>query len=521
MDKFQTGIVLRLFVAVLGLGACVEKLSGQEPEAFSAGGASDYTVKITGHAPGAEGREIVWRADADMFTHLLEELGRARIGEDGRFELYTAQVSGIRSTYLLIDYYATGLIVEAGKEYRLQMGAFDYYWDEQNNAFIVSGQLPGLSYVLQNADGNTDTLDRNYLLGRYTFLYNRMMARNFEAVSIRGDTRPVQDFLHLSDSLFGGVRDTFFQAYRAYTEAGLKAFAKLSTRKELYREYIENRAIDACNPAQMAFLKTYYLDYFSTNRFVPVRQIKRILNRKDISDKTRLEMLSDSLGLDYSLRNEKLREWLLIHACSEVMGREDWNTEHIRSMLHYLSQHSKFPLHAQAVSNLLLWQERMENRHYFTGVTLRDTARNVLSIDSLLEEGKFHYFVFVRADYERCPTCGQEADRLKKVWNALSKNEQTAVRIIFINCDYAYSRYYFDAQKQCYPWPYLHFNGNIDWIRQIDAARFPAFMLVDDRGNVLDANFNAPSRNIEEVFKKMARLKARREQQKNDSTDTR
>ncbi len=482
---------------------------------------SDYTVKISGIAKGAEGRDIVWRADADAFTPQYVELGRAKIDDSGCFTLTTDLVSGIMPTYLVIDYYSTGLFVEAGHEYRLQMADFDYFTDERINAFIVSDQLPSLRYVLLTSDGHLDTADRNSFLGRYSFLYSRMLQRDFEKINIRKDTRPVKAFMRLSDSLFADVRDTFFNAYRAYTEAGLKSFAGMASPKELYRDYIENRPVDANNPAQIEFLKNYYLDYFITNRFLPAGQIQRILKRNDISAQIRWEMLSDSMGLDYSLRGESLREWVLLYACFQVWDDEAWKGKNMREMLEYGGAHTKFARHAEAIAHFLEWKDQAEKRHYFTGVELCDTLQNCLPVDSLLEAGLFHYFVFVRADYARCPTCGEETNRLLTVWKGLSEKEKSAIKIIYVNCDYTYPRYYHDAMKHRYPWPYLHFNGQIDWIRTIDAARFPAYILVDDKGNVLNADFNAPSENIEKIFKQMATLKSRRDRQKNDLKDTR
>ncbi|MDE5762764.1 MAG: hypothetical protein K2H68_04575, partial [Bacteroidales bacterium] len=144
-------------------------------------------------------------------------------------------------------------------------------------------------------------------------------------------------------------------------------------------------------------------------------------------------------------------------------------------------------------------------RHYFTDVALTDTKGDTLSVDALLEKGKFHYFVFVRADYTLCPDCGNELNRLERIWSKAGEEVREAVRIFVINCDHSRARYAHDARKRHLPWPYLHFNGNIDWIRRIDAGRFPCFFLVDDKGNILDSHIAAPSSgSLELLFKKMA-----------------
>ena len=97
---------------------------------------------------------------------------------------------------------------------------------------------------------------------------------------------------------------------------------------------------------------------------------------------------------------------------------------------------------------------------------------------------------------------------MKDIWTSLPDNVKNAVRIVFVNCDYDFGKYRRDAKTKEYPWPYLHFNRNIEWVRTIDAAHFPAYILVDDQGHVLNSAFNAPSQNIGDVFRRMATLKA-------------
>lgn len=481
--------------------------------------ASDYTVRISGTAKGAEGREIVWRADADPFSMRYVELDRCRIDENGAFVLQTDLVADVLPTYLVIDYYATVFFARAGSDYRLRMAPFDYHADETRNAFVPSDQLPSLQYVLLDEDGRPDTVGLNALLGRYSRLYDRMVARNFEQIGIRKDSRPVTRFIQVADSVFGDVDDAYFKAYRLYTEAALEEFSGLSSRKELYERYLKDRPLAEENPAWAAFVKSYYTDYFQTNRFLPFSQVARILNRKDLTAGERLACLADSMGLDYSLKGERLRERVLIGACAEVRGDERVDEENLLEMLRFLAVNTKFPGHAKALENLLRAVREAEERRYFTEVELADSAGNEIPVGNLLEKDKFHYFVFVRADYERCPSCREEADLLEKIWNAASEDVRRAVKIVFVNCDYPFAAYYHDFMRRRYPWPYLHFNGNIDWVRTVDAARFPAFVLVDDTGRVLDASFNAPGNGLPDAFEKMGRLRIRKERSRSGSKD--
>lgn len=464
-----------------------------------------YTARVAGEAKGAEGRQIVWYADADMLSDGRVELDRAVIGQDGRFALATDEVFDVLPTYFEIDYYSGSLFVERGKTYLLRMEDFDYFADEKINAFVASNRLPELRYVLTDSSGARDTADLNYRLGRYSYLYNRMLGADFERIYLQKDTLPVCRFLQRAQEAFGADTSLYFNAYRTYSEALLAYFSGLLSRREIFARYVDARPVDADNPAQVDFLRQFFGDYFATNRFLPYNQVRRLIQDTALDVGTRIKALSDSMGLDYALRNEALREWVLLYALSQEWDGGRISAREITRMVEYLSREAKFAPHRQTAARLLEKRRERYIRHYFTGVELTDTKGDTLLSDALLEKGKFHYFVFVRADYALCPDCGSELNRLEKIWDKAGEEVREAVRIFVIGCDHSHARYVHDARKRHLPWPYLHFNGNIDWIRRIDAGRFPCFFLVDDKGNILDAHIAAPSSgSLERLFKKMA-----------------
>ena len=472
----------------------------------------DFSARIIGTAKGAEGREILWRADADMLSGQYREIGRAKIDDSGRFVLKSREIGRILPTYLVIDYYSAALFAEPGKTYYLRMEDFDYHADERMNAFVASNRLPELRYRLFDAEGRPDTAGLNYLIGRYSYYYNRMLASGFEKVMLAGDTFPVHDFLHFSDSLFARVAHPYFQAYREYAEALLKDFSGMSSRRELFEQHLDGRVPDAGNPAQADFLRNYFTEYFRTNRFLPFSQARRIIQQENLPPGQRAKALSDSMGLDYALRNEVLREWVLVYALGQLWEEGSVEPSSVRALLEHLSANAKSDLNAASAKALVEARDRRFFRHYFSGIRLRGLQGEEFLVDSLLQAGKFHYFVFLRADYANCPACGEELHRLAQEWEKAGPEIKASVEVVLVNCDYEHARYVHHARAERYPWRYLHFNRNVEWIREIDASRFPSFFLVDDKGNVLDAEFNAPSQGIADVFAKMARLRMKREE---------
>lgn len=478
--------------------------------------ATDFSVRILGHAPGAEGREIVWKSDTDDISSNFMVLDRTVIDSNGQFQLQTDLFSDIRCTYLEIDYYSASLFVETGRTYHLEFSEFNYDMDEDMNAFIVSNYLPDIPYMLVDENGNMDKEDLNFLIGKYSYSYQNMLAQHFEKVTVQGDTTPIMNFLRQSEQNFKEIDNAYFQDYRRYYEAGLKDFAGIMNSRELFEVYIDSQDYHRFNPAQRDFYKVYFTKYFQTNRFLPFDQFRRIINQPSYTTTKRKEVLLDSMGIDYRLRNEKLREWVLILGLSEEMWNERLNVTNMTAILRDIANTSKFKDNATAASNFLKsWKENEEKR-YFKDVLLRDTLSESVKVEDLLEPGKFHYFIFTRSAYSMCPSCQEELNVLQRVWKEVGDNVKDAVRIITVNCDYSFDTYLRDAMIHRYPWVHLNFNKNIDWIRKIDAARFPSYFLVDDKGRVLNSDFNAPSQNIGDVFRRMATLKSLHERRKAD-----
>lgn len=483
------------------LGLCLGALSASAQDLPDVG----YTARVAGLAPGAEGRRIVWYADADMLSDKRVELDRAVIGADGRFVLATDEVFDVLPTYFEIDYYSGSLFVERGRTYFLQMEDFDYFADEKLNAFVVSNRLPELRYGLTDSAGVRDTTDLNCRLGRYSYLYNRMLGRDFERIYLQKDTLPVVRFLHRAQEEFGDCASPYFNAYRAYSEALLSCFSGLLSRKEIFDYYIDGVTVDAGNPAQVDFLRQFFGDYFATNRFLPYNQVRRLIQDTALEAGARVKALSDSMGLDYALRNEALREWVLLYALTQEWDGGRINAREITHMVEYMSREAKFAPHRKTAERLLESRKERYVRQYFTGISLTDETGDTIMIDKMLERGKFHYFVFVRADYMLCPDCGNELGSLEKIWKRAGEEVHEAVRIFVVNCDHSHARYVHDVRRRHLPWPYLHFNGNIEWIRRIDAGRFPCFFLVDDKGRILDSQIASPSSGaLDNLFKKMA-----------------
>ncbi|MEG1952402.1 MAG: hypothetical protein RR084_07495 [Bacteroidales bacterium] len=503
----------KMFLSLLfSLSLCSKTQAQMQRPSLVAPRINSEEVIIQGYVPHAEGRTLIWTIPSDLISNRPQEIGRVIIDSTGQFFLSSSLIKQTTPSYLAIDYYSTCLFVEPGTFYKLKFLDFDYHLDEKINAFIKSNLLPSLPFTFEKED----SAELNGLLWKYTQAYNRAMEDGFEQVIVNGDTKAINQFLDDCKKDFDYSGHQYFLTYMRYSLAELISFANIKSKQAIFNEYIKDQPIHYQNPAQIDFLTSFFQAYFHSQSKISPTNLKKLLNKENIAPNLHLKQVLDTLGMDTLLRNEVLREWVFIHAVHEIYGREtEYKEESLKTLLTELKNTTKFPEHAQIIENILKNHQEEKEKLYFKGIPLLDINQKTILIDSLLELGKFHYFVFLRADHDLCPEGVRESALLRKVWkdllgkDSISKNQiEKSVKIIFIGCDYEFARFYHHAYQEKYPWPYLHFNQQIEWLRKIGAVHFPCFMLVDDQGHILEDNFQKPSQNIKATFIKMGKRNA-------------
>lgn len=451
-------------------------------------------VEIIGQAKGAEGRSLKLKIKEDYISGAERIAAETPIDSLGNFRL-SAYIPHTQQAYLQIDYYQSEIFLEEENRYKIQFLPFDYHQNEKINVLVNPHALENLAYVFEK----NDTAELNYMIWQFTYDYIRFMDAHFYAI-IRGKERDsAREFIERMRANFAYSGHAFFNNYLNYKLASVENFAKLGDEKKRFEKYVKDKPIHYNNPAQMEFMMDTYKNYFANQRKIRPKQWQLMFNgRSDLAG------ILDSMGHDSTLRNELVREWVFLYAVNGLL-REDasYDRERLISLLEELAQITKFKEHAEIAEYIVSENRRKFDRNYFKDIAFRTFEDSLSSAQNLLEKGKLHYVAFVSADNKKCPDCLVEMAYLQKI---MPKYTDIA-KVIVINTDYEYARYFHHASEKPYIWPYLHFNKEIDWLKEVGAIHSPYFMLTDDKGKVLQSDCVSPSGGIELILKKIVEEK--------------
>ncbi|MEG1573065.1 MAG: hypothetical protein RR328_05895, partial [Bacteroidales bacterium] len=460
-------------------------------------------VTIQGEAKGAEGRTLKLKIIEDYLTSTERIAASTQIDSLGRFSLQ-AYIPYTQQANLQIDYYTSEIFLEPDNHYKIFFAPFDYYQNEKINALVNPHALENLSYRFEKVD----TAELNYMIWKFTYEYVRFMDVHFYRIIQGQDSDSLKNFIQQIKATFAYSGHAFFNDYLQYKLANVENFGKLRSGKSQFKTYIQNKTLHYNNPAQMEYLMDTYKNYFDTQIKIPRKKWENMLNGT-----TPLTGILDSMGHDSSLVNEVIREWVFLYTAHGLLQDENrYNRARVLSLIETLAQTSKFAAHRKIATYILSQAEREYEKKYFSEIFFRDRNDSLIQAKDLLEKGKLHYVAFVSADKNACPDCLVEMTYLKKILPKYSE----FVKGIVVNTDYEFARYYHHADTQPYPWSYLHFNKEIDWLKQVEAIHNPSFILVDDQGKILQTNYIFPSNGLEAVFKKIQNNKKLKDEKRKE-----
>lgn len=479
---------------------------------------TDYVVTLSGTAKGAEGRRIRWFVNEDPITNSEYTIDETYIDSAGHFEL-EGFFWQIMSTSIKIDYYDANLFVAPGTDYKIEFLPYDYRTDEKINVFFPSARIQPLTYNLL-APKNEEL---NNSIWNFLQLYATYIDQNaYDQILIYGQKKPLKDLLHCIDSIGSNLyplrsdyETEFVKNYVRYKLAILEEFAGLKGSKALYNHYIKDQAINYRNPAQIEFLSSYFDSYFEVKSPIPQKALSNILASGNIKG------VLDSLGVDSTLVNEQLREWVFITSLWQTMNKGVYSKTHLIKLIEQVKQNSKFPFHVVAAENVAKAEKKRQLLYRnFTGFLFRDEEGREVKTDTLLPKGLDGYVCFVKRQSLMCPSCSAEIEELrsafKKEPELASKfraivivcDDDTASFAAYVKAQKKYDTFLVDANKTAVsadlngsgaivggssPIRYYYFNRNVEAFKDWEIYSFPSFVLLDQKGRIY-LNFKAPSK---------------------------
>lgn len=437
---------------------------------------------IKGNAPAFKGEEIRLYVYSDMITYRELRLTKAKIDTSGRFTL-TAPLKEITYARLLTGYNSCDMYIEPGKTYDLYIDSVGSRMDERINLNMNDLKL---SMKFDNLpDG-----DINQLVYNFDELFDDFTFRHFNDIYKKRNRILMDSLMADVSAKFSPIKNEFFRDYINYRIASLAQAAFGMNKFKLYKKYILNKPISYNNPEYMAFFN----QVFSMGLYSGVQNASFYALADAINNGEGYLKITDMLGKDSLLRNEAIRELVLIKGLGEVYTDNNIKPESVILLLEQISKQSKFEKHRAAAINMIWTLKRFEKGTPAPSFSLKDRSENLVSLNDF--KGKYVFLTFWNTS---CNKCLLEMDVMNKMVDKFRNN------IVFVNIavDLNKTRYQHYIQSTSLPWQFLYFDRNFDILDDYAVKTSPFFILIDRKGDFFKYPAPAPSENLDGFFQSM------------------
>jgi peroxiredoxin len=194
------------------------------------------------------------------------------------------------------------------------------------------------------------------------------------------------------------------------------------------------------------------------------------------------------------LRNEVLRELVLLKTLDVLYSSANFNKKAVLEVLRQFSVQSKFERHRQIASNLIETYNRFEKGMPAPEFKLLDTRDSIIKLSDY--KGKIVYVNFF-ANWSK--SCLVELELMKKLYDKY-KNQ---VAFVSISVDREFMKTFYLQRDHKYEWEFLHFNNDYDLLENYSVFSYPSYVLIGKDGNIIQCPAPKPSDNIEMTFESL------------------
>lgn len=427
--------------------------------------AANFEISITGNFPGAEGKEIRLMQYGDLITYREMEIDAAVIDGEGNFSFAFSRFEPLY-LFFRVDHARAGIFAEPGMEYHLQWEPVDFsllddrinpYLNPWNFAFSLSENGEGLNHQIDEFENE---------------LYKHL-AEQFVMIQMTRNAGLLENIREHTDSLFGSVDNRYFRDYYRYSYAYYRQVANLSRFSSLVQEYILNQPVLYQNTQYMNFFNTV----FDTYIFAGSRSISGYDLRYTINEQNSYHALMDSLGKDTILRNEVLRELVMLKGLQDMHGNPDYRDANIENILSWVRENSKFPQHKIIAQNILYQKKHLQEGNEMPSFVLHDETGKAINLPDDFG-GKYLYIGFWAS---WCESCLLDFIALKQIY----QEHKEDIAIVAISTDrdkQALERF---TRQHNFPWKTLHFADDFRLLDTYQVRGMPLYILANREGKVV------------------------------------
>jgi len=417
-------------------------------------------------------------------------IARDSIGKSGKFKIELMIEKGeIKTVFFAIERFTSfDFFIEGGKSYNIYIDSVDFALQDEYYSPLAA-TFPNLHVRLQN-----DPNDLNNLIHQLTMELIRFSVDDFSEVVRLRDFAKFDTLQLRLDSLFSHVKNPFFKTMTEFSVADFQFTARMKRNAWFVTRYFNDRPFQYENPAFMNFFHVFFDKYiYATSRKIPLRD----LELRMVYDRN-YKALLDSLGKDSLLKNEVVRDMVLIKNTYQMYFAGFFQRDSLFHFMQDISQQSKFPKHKQIATSLLKEMDLHISQRPSPPLIGREVDGNIYNLDSV--KGLYTY-VFFFTTY--CRACYPEFIVMNKLYEKF-KNQ---IYFVSVSMDVNFLKFYYFMQDYQYPWDFVNFFRNFEIEEQWGVKIFPQAMMLNPKGDIINKNAPLPSEHLDSYFNSILKPK--------------
>ena len=434
-------------------------------------------VTISGSAKSYEDKEISVWINNDYISNTQKQLTYSSIDSAGNFKL-EFNTKEIQYITLKVEKSISSMYIEPNGKYEVLLLLPD----------STTYQNPNLEHDVKLSIKLKSKTEINSLTMDYDKRFDDFLTVDYVAFLKRAPLPKIDSFKLAMKSFYSTVTNNYFDAYITYTVAALEEKTKMSTKK-LYANYLDKRPILYNNPEYMNFFNDFYkqkVQNFSLSKDgLPLKY--------QINDRGSFQGAKDVLVRDPFLKNDTIRELVLIKGLYEAYYDGSFKTESIIAMLQQATKESKITEHKRIAQNILNSFSKLKKGSPAPLFELPDKTGLTHSLDELRNK-KYIYLMFFD---ENCSSC------LEQMKTIPAYKKTYGERITFVSvstCKTNTELKNFCTKNPKFDWLFLYDNSEDKLKNDFEIKSLPAYFLIDPDGKFIQVPAESPDEDIDRAF---------------------
>lgn len=436
------------------------------------------SIIISGRAEAYKGNEITLCYYQDYLTFHEVQLASTLIDAEGVFKI-KAEIPSTIKAFLRIENIGAHIFLEPYKNYFVYLNKYD----------SATSRFEGnISWIpLQITDQDSTSL--NYLIQDFNKRYDDFLDQNYPLLMTKKAGPQINSFKKSVKISSEKTNNQYFINFVNYSIATLDQIS-FPGKQMLFEKYIRDKPVLYQNPEYMAFFREFFASHM-----LMYSQSSKGVNVIDLVAKKKYPELLSNLKKDTLLKNERLRELVLMKGLYENYYTKLFNQKAIDTIFSQIATGSPYPEHRQIANNILLKTSKLAPGKPAPDFKLLDVRGKETSLSDF--KGKYVYLNFWAT---WCVPCLQEMRVME------SLHQKYGDKVVFLSVSIDKNQAMMDdylAKHKEYGWVFLHYGHNKKIKEIYDISNIPAYFLIDPDGKFLQSPADSPINYIELTIAKL------------------